>query len=199
MELGRRSLLAAGGAAFIVLSVAGNLLQAQATIAGRVISSDTKLPITAARVLIVGGTGSATTNDDGRYTLRQVAAGAQQLQVLRVGYGAKKQTVTVAAGETATADFQLETAVVQLQEIVTTATGQQRRVELGNAVSTFGDVGKRVEEGAVTSLADVLVAKAPGVIVLPGVMTGGAPTIRIRGLSSISLTNAPIYVVDGIR
>jgi TonB-dependent SusC/RagA subfamily outer membrane receptor len=48
-------------------------------------------------------------------------------------------------------------------------------------------------------MGSLLVAKAPGVVVLPAVMTGGAPTIRIRGLSSISLTNAPIYIVDGIR
>ena len=53
-------------------------------------------------------------------------------------------------------------AVVQLQEIVTTATGQQRRVEIGNAVTTLGDIGQKVEQAPVTNLADLMVAKAPG-------------------------------------
>ena len=63
-------------------------------------------------------------------------------------------------------------AVVQLQEIVTTATGEQRRVEIGNAVSTLGDVDQKVETTPITNMGDLLVAKAPGVVVLPGAMTG---------------------------
>jgi TonB-linked SusC/RagA family outer membrane protein len=94
--------------------------------------------------------------------------------------------------------------VVQLQEIVTTATGEQRRVEIGNAVSTLGDVNKKVETTPIKNLADLMVGKAPGVVVLPGAMTGGAPVIRIRGLSSLAtagsgVTNNPIYVIDGVR
>ena len=42
-------------------------------------------------------------------------------------------------------------------------------------------------------------AKSPGVSVLPSPVLGGAPTLRIRGISSISLSNAPIWVVDGVR
>lgn len=83
--------------------------------------------------------------------------------------------------------------------MVTTATGQQRRVELGNSVTTLGDVAKKVEEMKVTSIGDLLVAKAPGVVTLPGSTLGAAPSIRIRGTSSISLNNSPIYVVDGVR
>src|SRR5205085_11517017 len=90
-------------------------------------------------------------------------------------------------------------AVAQLEEVVTTATGQQRRVELGNAVSTLGDVGKRVEQTKINTFADLLVAKSPGVVVLPGTTLGGAPTVRVRGVSSISLSNAPIWYVDGVR
>ena len=44
-----------------------------------------------------------------------------------------------------------------------------------------------------------MVAKAPGVVVLPGNMTGSAPTVRIRGIKSVSLSSDPIYVIDGIR
>jgi TonB-linked SusC/RagA family outer membrane protein len=98
----------------------------------------------------------------------------------------------------------MEPAIVKLQEIVTTATGEQRRVELGNSVTTLGDVTARVETAPITNLSDLLVAKAAGVTVLPGAMTGAAPVIRIRGLGSLAtngsgISNDPIYVIDGVR
>jgi hypothetical protein len=125
--------------------------------------------------------------------LRNVAPGSVEVQVLRVGYQSQKKTVSVTAGTASNVDFQLVTAVIQLQEVVTTATGQQRKIELGNAISTLGDVGKRVEETKINTFADLLIAKAPGVVVLPPTTLGGAPSLRIRGVSSISLNNAPIY------
>lgn len=83
--------------------------------------------------------------------------------------------------------------------MVTTATGQQRKVELGNSVSTLGNVTKRVEETPNHNLSDLLIAKSPGVTLLPGTELGGAPSNRIRGISSVSLSNAPIWYVDGVR
>src|SRR5438034_335868 len=69
----------------------------------------------------------------------------------------------------------------------------------GHSVTTLGDISLKVEQQPVTNLADLMVAKAPGVVVLPGNMTGSAPTVRIRGIKSLSLTSEPIYVIDGIR
>ncbi len=78
-----------------------------------------------------------------------------------------------------------------LNEIVTTATGDQRRIELGSAVSTLGDVSARVEQTSITNMSDLLVAKVPGMVVIPGAFTNGAANIHIRGLNSISLNNGP--------
>src|SRR5439155_24400538 len=68
-----------------------------------------------------------------------------------------------------------------------------------NAVSTLGDVSKRVETVPVHTISDLMIAKSPGVVFLPGTELGGAPSVRIRGVSSISLNNAPIWYVDGVR
>src|SRR6185437_13184612 len=103
-------------------------------------------PLADARILVIGTSLSATTSDDGKFTVRNAPAGAVNLQVLRVGYQSQKQSVIVTAGQSTTADFVMTVAVAQLEEVVTTATGQARKVELGNAVSTLGDVGKKVEE-----------------------------------------------------
>jgi TonB-linked SusC/RagA family outer membrane protein len=171
----------------------------QATISGRVTAEGTNEVLSEARVFLVGTTLGVATGPDGRYTLRNVPAGAAQVRVIRVGFLEQKKPIAVTAGDTARLDFTLKQAVVQLQELVTTATGQQLRSEIGNSIASISNVGKRVEEMPVTDIAGLITGKAPGVIVLPGSMTGTAPTIRIRGVSSLSLSNAPIWVVDGVR
>jgi TonB-linked SusC/RagA family outer membrane protein len=175
------------------------LLHAQGTISGQVTSSRDGAALSDARVLVVGSTAAAMTGADGRYELRNVQAGPVQVQVLRIGHASQKRSVTVTAGQTTTADFKLEPAVLNLQEVVVTATGQQRRVELGNSVATLGDVTTKVETGPINSLSDLIQSKASSVVVLPPTTLGGPPTIRVRGVSSISLSNSPIVYVDGVR
>jgi TonB-linked SusC/RagA family outer membrane protein len=198
MDFGRKS-FAAIAAATAFFAGAGRLSAQGGTITGKVTSQATGQPLAEARVLGIQTTLAATTGEDGKFTLRNVPAGTVQLQVLRVGYQSVKQTVTVTAGQTATADFTMAIAVAQLEEVVTTATGQQRKVELGNAISTLGNVGNRVETVPTHNLSDLMIGKSPGVTLLPGTELGGAPTIRVRGVSSISLSNAPIWYVDGVR
>jgi TonB-linked SusC/RagA family outer membrane protein len=200
MHKHRRIAAALVRAAWLVTSAAGFTvaLGQQATISGRV-TSQAGQPLGEARVFLVGTVLSVGTALDGQYTLRGVPSGTAEVRVIRVGYQEIKKSVTVAAGAAATLDFAMQPAVVQLQEIVTTATGEQRRVELGNTVATLGDVSQRVETSPVTNIGDLLVAKAAGVTVLPGSMTGTAPVIHIRGVSSLSLDNSPIWVVDGVR
>lgn len=170
----------------------------QATISGRVVAASTGQPLAESRVYLVGSNVVASTNADGRFTLR-TAPGQFEVRVIRVGYTEQKKSITVAAGSTMTLDFSMAQSIVKLTEIVTTATGEQRRVELGNSVQTLGDIGQKVETAPITNLSDLMVGKAPGVVVLPGNMTGSAPTVRVRGIKSISLGSEPIYVIDGIR
>ena len=169
----------------------------QTTITGQVTAAGQ--PLGDARVFLVGTSLAAATGQDGRYTLRNVPAGAGEVRVLRVGYQEQKKSIAVTPGASLTLDFALAPVVVQLQELVTTATGEQRKVELGNSIQTLGDIAARVESSPVTSMQDLLVAKAPGVNILPGTMTGSAGQIHIRGENSLSLNNNPIWVVDGVR
>ncbi|MEO7084132.1 MAG: SusC/RagA family TonB-linked outer membrane protein, partial [Gemmatimonadaceae bacterium] len=158
----------------------------------------TSEPLADARVMVVTSSLTTSTNTDGRYTLRGVPAGTVEIRVLRVGYTEQKKSVVLPPGGSVTLDFTVTPAIIQLQEVVTTATGEQRKVELGNSLATI-NATKQVEEKPINNLADLLVAKAPGVIVSPPNMTGSAPVIRIRGANSLSLNNDPIYIIDGIR
>jgi TonB-linked SusC/RagA family outer membrane protein len=188
-------------AAMVALGLANPLVRtvsAQGSIKGRVTAAENGRPLPGAHVLLVGSTSVATTGEDGSFTLKGVAAGTWQLQALSVGYQSQKKPVTIARGDSIKVDFALSAAVVQLQEVVTTATGQQRRAELGNAVSVL-NVATKVEESPNSNLTSLMIAKSPSVTILPGTELGGAPTVRIRGVSSISLSNAPIWYVDGVR
>ena len=181
------------------MCLVGAAAWAQGTVTGRVTAQGTNEPLGDARVLALGTNAAATTAQDGKYTMNGVRAGTLDIQVLRVGYAPRKKSVTVTAGATVTADFELTVAIVKLQDVVTTATGQQRKIELGSAVATLGDVSQRVEQTSITNMSDLLVAKVPGMVVIPGAFTNGAPLIRIRGLNSLSLNNSPIFVIDGVR
>jgi len=170
----------------------------QGTITGRVSAQRTSQPIPEARVLVVGTSLFATTGPDGRYTIRNSPTGTVEVRVLRVGYQEQKKPVTVGPSETVTVDFTMADVVVQLQQIVTTATGEQRRVELGNSVSTV-NAAQLTQTAPIATVADLITARSPGVQVLPGNMTGTGARVRIRGTSSLSLSNDPIYVIDGVR
>jgi TonB-linked SusC/RagA family outer membrane protein len=56
-----------------------------------------------------------------------------------------------------------------------------------------------IQRRGVANVADLLTSRAAGVMVIPGTQTGAGVRVRIRGTSSLALTNNPIYVIDGIR
>ena len=170
----------------------------QATITGRVTAQRTNEPLPETRVFVIGTSLFATTGPDGRYTIRNSPSGSLEVRVLRVGYQEQKKPVTVAPAQTVTLDFTMADVVVQLQQIVTTATGEQRRVELGNSVATV-NAANLAATAPIATVADLITARSPGVQVLPGNMTGTGARVRIRGTSSLSLSNDPIYVIDGVR
>src|SRR5688572_20771324 len=102
----------------------------QSSIAGRVTDAATSDPLENARVILVGPNRIEATGRDGRYTFRGVAPGSHQVRVLRLGYRPATDSIVVPAGETVALDFTLSPSPVQLDEIVTTATGQQSRLEI---------------------------------------------------------------------
>ena len=194
----RRSFWLALGSAGALALPAVVQAQAAGVITGVVTDALSGQPVPAAQVSVVGTNLGALTNDVGRYTLRGVPARQVTVRVLRVGYTEQSKPAAITTGGPVTLDFALRTASIQLTPVVTTATGEARRVEQGNAVATV-NAAELVQTAPVSNVADLLTARAPGVNVLPSNMTGTAPRIRIRGTSSLSLTNNPIYVIDGVR
>src|SRR6185503_5056207 len=82
-----------------------------------------------------------------------------------------------AAAEAVTLDFTMTPVIVKLTEVVTTATGDQRRSELGNAIGSI-DAAKVVETSPVSNVQDVLASRTPGVQVTGGSQVGGGSRER---------------------
>lgn len=169
------------------------------TITGRVVDQGAGAGIPGVQVTILGTNVGATTNDEGRYTIRGAPAGAITLRAIRIGYEETKKAVTVAAGQSNTADVSMRAAPVNLSPVVTTAAGvTTRREEVGHTDYSF-DAAKTVDNSPVANMTDLLTARAPSVQVLNSTTTGGGARVRIRGTSSLSLNNEPIYIIDGVR
>ena len=197
MKSTRARTFAIGALSAAILGTTTALAGAQGTVTGTV-TGQAGTPLQESRVLVVGTSLTTMTGPDGKYTVRGVPAGTAEVRILRVGYQSQKKAVRIVDGQTATLDFAMVTSVVQLEDVVVTATGEQRRVEVGNAVSNVA-VSKLTESQLVRSLSDVLAARVPGVMVQAGTQTGSGQRIRVRGISSMSLSNEPIFIIDGTR
>ncbi len=168
-------------------------------ITGRVLDSTSQAPIPEAQVRIAGTAFGTLSRADGTYRIAGLTAGPATVQALRVGFHAGKRAVTVPDSGTVTADFALTPAATTLDALVVQATGEtQRTRETGNSVQLI--TPDSVPQAAVASFSDVLSSRAPGVTVTQQTGTTGATSrIRIRGNSSVSLTNGPLLVIDGVR
>jgi TonB-linked SusC/RagA family outer membrane protein len=196
--LSRGLVRAFAAAAFALAAGAQAGTAQQPGVTGRVTDASTGRPIASAQVIVVGSNLGTQTNAEGVYNIRGVTPGTVTVRVLSIGYATVTQTATVAAGQMATVNFELQTSALALPPVVVTATGEQRRVEVGNAIAHV-NAAAITKTSSVTNMADLLTARAAGVMVVPGTQTGAGVRVRIRGNSSISLSNNPIYIIDGVR
>ncbi len=183
----------------LALGVASGGSAQAGRISGTVIDRGTGAALEGARVQVTGTSIIVMTDRDGKYTVRSIPPGTYQVRSLRIGYKPELRPVTIGPNETAALDFALEVQAVQLDEIVTTATGEQRKLEVAHSVATI-DAEKITETQPITEVGNLLSGRAPGVQVLKsGGTTGTGTRIRIRGSNSISLSNEPLYYIDGVR
>ncbi|HEX4561128.1 MAG TPA: carboxypeptidase regulatory-like domain-containing protein, partial [Gemmatimonadales bacterium] len=177
----------------------GASLAAQGVVVGRVTDAATKQPLQQAQVNIVGTTQRVLTNQDGQYRLLNVPAGTALVRVVYIGYKSESQSAFVTAGASVTADFAMTAAPVGLEAIVVTPSGNASARQEGNNVPTV-QLSTLTRTEAITNMSDAINARVPGVVVQQsGGTTGSGTRIRIRGSNSVSLSNDPVLVVDGVR
>jgi len=182
---------------FALLLLPGLAWAQQGTITGTVTEAETGDALPGATVQVPDeGTGAAT-GSDGQYRITGVPAGEQTVRVTFVGYQAAERTVNVPEGGTVRANFQLQTTEAELEEVVVTgvSVGTDTR-KLGFTVDKIGEGD--LQEVPSTNPADALRAKTPGArIVQASGQPGTAPSIRLRGTTTLSGSQEPLLVVDG--
>src|SRR6266404_1750223 len=195
MALVRRLVLAL--VAGLVWAVPLGAQEATGAITGKVVDASTQQPLANVEVAITGTPHRELSRSDGSFALNGVAAGSYRLRASRIGYGSQIQEITVTAAGTTTANISLAPAAAILEPVVVTGYGTQRREAITGSVSTVSAAAANV--GVVTNVDQMIQARAAGVEVTRNNGEPGAGTqILIRGGSSISNSNEPLYVIDGV-
>jgi len=168
----------------------------QGTVQGTVLDAITLQPLAGAQVSVTGTGRGSLANQQGRFVILNVPAGPQVVRVSLLGYAPEESPVNVPAGAAVTVDFSLRQTALALEGVVVTALGIEREARtLGVAAQTLlTDDLSRVEP----NLVNAFTGRVAGVNVTSAGPQGGSARIVIRGESSITGQNQPLFIVDGI-
>ena len=178
-------------AVLVVVLFSAGQLWAQKTITGKV-TDEKGAPIANASVLVKGTSTGTTTKGDGTFSL-SVPASARQLVFSSVDMA----TVEMNIGSQSVINVTMKTQEKTIAEVVVVAYGTQKKAALTGSVATVK--AQDIENKPFTSIDKALQGQVAG---LQSVAASGAPganqAIRIRGISSISASNNPLWVIDGV-
>lgn len=164
--------------------------QSQRTVTGTV-SDETGEPLIGATVQIVGTSIGTSTDFDGKYTLKVPTTG-KQLHVVYVGYNPITVDIT-----SDVINLTMKPNVEALDEVVVIGYGVQKKEDLTGSVASISE--KDFNKGVISTPEELINGKIAGVQITN---SGGSPnsysTIRIRGGASLSASNDPLVVIDGV-
>lgn len=160
-------------------------------ISGRVVDSDGE-PLIGVNIMVKGSNKGTTTDFDGFFSLEDIDESAV-LVFSYVGY----RTQEVELSGESNLNITMITDAQLLDEIVVVGYGTMRKEDLTGSITVIGE--KDFNKGQATSPAELISGKIAGVqITSGGGRAGGGNRIRIRGGSSLSATNDPLIVLDGV-
>src|SRR5438093_1260297 len=169
------------------------------TLAGRVLS-DAQRPVQGAQIgaRSADGTVRGTVADgNGRFRITGLSGGEVRLEVRMLGF--RSYTGTARVGDTTVAITLASTAIALDQVVITGTPGGTQARAIGNEVAHV-DASNVVRAAPVLSVQQLLGARVPGVVVLPGSGNVGTGSVtRVRGNASLSLSNDPLIYIDGVR
>ena len=160
------------------------------SVSGVVTDAD-QVPIPGATIIVMNTTRGTTTDFDGNYSIN-VSSG----EILRFSYiGYATQTVAIVNQRTVNVTLLVDAS--QLDEVVVTGYGTQKKSTITGSISKV--VNETLDQIAVSRVDDALIGQVSGVnIQATNTEAGGAPTITIRGVGSITADSGPALVVDGV-
>ncbi|UTN04553.1 SusC/RagA family TonB-linked outer membrane protein [Flavobacterium bizetiae] len=153
--------------------------------------SDATGPIPGINVIVKGTKNGVQTDFDGKYSIK-----AKTGDVLLFSY-VGMQDVTITVGASSVVNAKMKEVGKELDEVVVVAFGTQKKQEITGAVAKVDS--KMLENTQASNAVQSLTGKVAGVqISANSGQPGEAPQVRFRGIGSISSSNSPLYVIDGI-
>jgi len=170
----------------------------EVSISGVVTDANNGDPLPGTNVIVVELQKGAATNIDGEYTINNVPSGTYTLRANFVGYQRFQTTIEVGTSDVVL-DIELSLDVVGLEDVVVTAQGIQREKRaLGYAVSTVNS--DQVAGEGDSDITRALKGSVPGVnITQTSGVSGTATDIVIRGYNTLTGSNQPLFIVDGVQ
>ncbi len=176
-------------AAFFAIIAMG--MSAQTTVTGTVTDGIGE-PVIGASVVEKGKTGGVVTDYDGNYSIK-VSGPNVTLVFSYIG----TETQEIALKGRTTLDVVLTDSKEALEEVVVVGYGTQRKSDITGSVARLSE--DQMKQSIVTNADQMLQGKVAGVQVTQNSgAPGGATSIRIRGASSLTSSNEPLYVIDGV-
>ena len=167
------------------------LVNAQIKVTGHVTSSEDDLPVVGASIMVKGTTIGTVTDLDGNFTLGNVPRSAKTLQVSFVGM--KTQLLPVKAKMNIVMHPDNEV----LDEVMVVAFGTAKKSSFTGSASAIKS--EKIAQRQTSNVTNALAGQVAGVqITSANGEPGAAASVRIRGIGSLSASNAPLYVVDGV-
>jgi TonB-linked SusC/RagA family outer membrane protein len=167
-------------------------------ISGTITGTESNQPIQGVRVTLLGTQLTVTSNPQGRYTIAGIAPGTYRLRASAIGYTPViVDSIPVRAGQTANADISLKHQTVELERVVTVGYGTLTKRDVTGSIGQVS--GDQIKAIPTTNAIEAIKGKVPGVdIVATGYSPGDGVRVRIRGQRSLTASNDPLYVLDGI-
>ena len=177
----------------VILQLTGLLAFSQElTVTGKVTDAKTGEPLPFVNVAVKGTTMGTTTDENGKFSLKVPDKNAA-LSFSYVGY----EDVTLPLQGRIYLEVAMQEVSKKLDEVVVIGYGVQKKSDLSGSVASVDS--KELVDIPAADVASSLQGKAAGVVVTSTTgMPGATPTIRIRGTSSITASNEPLYIVDGV-
>lgn len=186
------------GLFLFALLMAINSLSAQVRINGKV-TAQSGAPVEAASVFVKKSSSGTATDAGGNYSFNaNLAAGKYVLVFSSNGYATLEKEFTVTGDKTYTVNVSLAESISKLDEVIVTGTsaGTTRR-QLGSYISSIS--ADELNKGATGNVLAALQGKTAGAQITQnsGDPAGGL-SVRLRGISSISSSSEPLYIIDGV-
>lgn len=157
---------------------------------GTVISAEDDGPIIGASIVVAGTTIGTVTDHNGAFTL-DVPSNAQKLIISYIGMKSVEVTVKPIIRVSMESDSQ------NLDEIIVVGYGTQRKKDVTSAISKVG--GEDLANLAAPSFDTQLAGRAAGVqVTTPSGVLGSGPQFKVRGMSTISASSQPLFIIDGM-